>query len=802
MDFLSKAIFKSSSVPYKYSEETRVHGSFADKYPHAWTIYNATSRSDDSPATVFVCDNATVRASSGPSAQVFARHMATKLRTLKLPGIIKFKDFYESPESLTLVTEHVIPLYLYLESHELSDDAIFWGIHTIAKTLALIHNTLSSAHTNIDLGAIYVNDSGEWVLGSFECLASEQEFSQLASAAAKPPGFLGPLFSCLPSISEKDIPRGRTISRRQMLDTAQFADLIAKILADRPRARAAIGAQLLAKLKSTRHLTPSSLDDFLANSPALSDSSQLAQITNALPTLRITDEETILAFLTLLDSAGDKFPHEYLHNQVVPALVDTFNSGRLSASSLHLFSLVIRFSKDMPSTQYKTLVAPLIVKQFAAPDRAVRTSLLQSLPDYIAFMDTRLVSDKVWPSLATGFSDTDPALRELTVRAVFSIASKLSDRILNGDLLRQLAKVQSDSQKEIRANTTILLGKIAPLFSQSTRSAVLVAAFGRALKDPFVQSRLASLRALSACNEYFSIQDTCNKVLGTLAPALVDSDSVVRKEALETFEMYFDKVKEHANELDQKQQQQSGVPTDDSSDQQQQLNQNGGESAAATAGWANWASSLTISVASKAVSAVSSSASSPAPSEDKQQSTTTTTTTTSKSPEPLTSHSSFGQKAVTKTTPSIVRKKLPTTYQPSAADNDAWGSENDDDAWGNGDDDDGDAWGNNDDGNDGNDDNNDTWDSPTTSSTLTSPSRVPPVSRTGPKSPAHNHHGALHLPSHNQVSATHKAPNAFAHAFGTAALQQSTAASRAHSVLAKKQKEKEEEEVEDAWDDF
>lgn len=38
---------------------------------------------------------------------------------------------------------------------------------------------------------------------------------------------------------------------------------------------------------------------------------------------------------------------------------------------------------------------------------------------------------------------------------------QLSDRNINGDLLKYLAKTQNDEQPGIRTNTTICLGKIA-----------------------------------------------------------------------------------------------------------------------------------------------------------------------------------------------------------------------------------------------------------------------------------------------------------------------------------------------------
>lgn len=325
----------------------------------------------------------------------------------------------------------------------------------------------------------------------------------------------------------------------------------------------------------------SKVSSFLANTNVISNS-ELVKISNALPSLKIDGETSFFDFLALTREYGDRFPKPYLHNKVVPLLVECFEIGK---GGIQLLTLIIKLSKDMEVKHFNTIVAPIIVKQFSTNDRAIRVELLQSLPDYIEYLDKRIVSEKIYPPLATGFSDTEPALREQTVRAVFSISPKLTDRILNGDLLRQLAKVQNDSQKEIRANTTILLGKIAPLFTQNTRTAVLVVAFGRALKDPFIESRLASLRALDACDEYFGIQDVCGKILGTLAPALVDNEKKVRDEAFKTFGKYFDKVKSHSLELDEKHKERvidGETPSRVESP--------------AAGGWSNWASSLSINL--------------------------------------------------------------------------------------------------------------------------------------------------------------------------------------------------------------
>lgn len=58
--------------------------------------------------------------------------------------------------------------------------------------------------------------------------------------------------------------------------------------------------------------------------------------------------------------------------------------------------------------------------------------------------------------------DTNPAVREQTIKSVVHLAPKLDYNNLNVEVLRYFAKLQSsDEQGGIRTNTTVCLGKIA-----------------------------------------------------------------------------------------------------------------------------------------------------------------------------------------------------------------------------------------------------------------------------------------------------------------------------------------------------
>lgn len=144
----------------------------------------------------------------------------------------------------------------------------------------------------------------------------------------------------------------------------------------------------------------------------------------------------------------------------------------------------------------------------------------------------------------TGFADIVPVIREATVKSILLIAPKvgpsalalprfesspspapqLNDRILNNDLLRHLAKTQTDPEPGIRTNTCILLGRLSRHLQPSTNRKVLVPAFARALRDPFVHARIAGLMALMATADVYEKEDLAGKVIPAMSICLVDRE--------------------------------------------------------------------------------------------------------------------------------------------------------------------------------------------------------------------------------------------------------------------------------------
>ena len=214
-----------------------------------------------------------------------------------------------------------------------------------------------------------------------------------------------------------------------------------------------------------------------------------------------------------------------------------------------MFASVMKIGVKLSDDDYNLRITPVIIRLFSNPDRAIRVCLLESLPSMIDHLSQKVITDKIFPQMTTGFADLAPLVREQTVKAVLTVITKLSDRIINGELLKQLAKTSNDEQPGIRTNTTICLGKIARNLGANTRQKVLVAAFTRSLRDPFVHARNASLLALAATSDLFGDEDCAMKILPALCPSLIDKEKLVRDQANKTFDIYVQRARKYGASL-------------------------------------------------------------------------------------------------------------------------------------------------------------------------------------------------------------------------------------------------------------
>ena len=247
-----------------------------------------------------------------------------------------------------------------------------------------------------------------------------------------------------------------------------------------------------------------------------------------------------------------------------------------------VFSAIMKIAAKLSDDEFELRMLPVVIRLFNSPDRLMRVCLLDNLYLMIDRIPPKELNSKIFPSMTTGFTDTAPVVREQTVKAVLTVVPKLADRTVNGELLRYLAKTANDEQPGIRTNTTICLGKIARNLGTGSRSKVLIAAFTRSLRDPFVHARSASLMALSATSDLFGEEECASRILPALCMPLIDKEKPVRDQASKTMDIFLQRVRKHAASMPE-----SGFPSDNSTVAGQAVTARiGNQSDTSWAGWA------------------------------------------------------------------------------------------------------------------------------------------------------------------------------------------------------------------------
>ncbi|CAK5281427.1 unnamed protein product [Mycena citricolor] len=530
-----------------------------------WTLYDATKRDDGTQVSVFEYD-CTARRGMLP----IAKNALRKLRTTRHPDVLKFIDAVETETTIHIMTERVRPLQALLNSWSGRDaqereDWLLWGLHRVSVALAFLNDSCASTHGNIRVNSLFISPSGEWRLGGFDLLSNPKEEGAVlytlggqlpeAGAWASPEVKKGGW-----SVIKENEPAAADAYALGLLLHAVFnpshpppATANPPHPPPQPSSRGAIPNSIFPSFKKLLNPNPKgrlTAKGFLAIGMAETGffaNNRLVKVCLGLDNYALSSESDKALLLRTLSETANSFPPEFASFRVLPSLVSALEFGGASAATI--LPLVLRFGKNVSPEDYPNVVLAPLVKLYASPDRGTRMALLDHLPEYADRLDKKTVDTKVFPHLQTGFSDTVAVIREATVRSITLIAPHLSDRILNNELLRFLAKMQSDPEASIRTNTCILIGRLAPTLGYNTKRKVLVPAFSRALKDPFVHARVAGLMAFMATIDCFDIEDLATKVIPNVSSSLIDKEKLVRDQAFKAMELFVKKLESHAAEM-------------------------------------------------------------------------------------------------------------------------------------------------------------------------------------------------------------------------------------------------------------
>ncbi|KAL1612244.1 Nuclear aminoacylation-dependent tRNA export pathway component [Paraconiothyrium brasiliense] len=542
MDFLksavASAISKGPAFGYTFGDRVDIDDSI-------WTLYNGTKREDGSKCSIFSFD-ATVNKSRLP----LARNALRKLRTLRHPGVVKVLDTVETDSYIYIATERLSPLSWHVKRKSLTEETIKWGLHNVAKTLKFVNTEATSIHGCIRPASIFFSESGEWKLGGFDALSSVKEDDSVLPR-------YGSVIPDAHRYMPPEVSKGGWEVIKQnpthAVDSYNFGTLIFEVFngsfqgSDQLGQMKSIPPSIQQSYKRLLNANPKSrmsVGQFLDQGKRIGGFFQtpLIQVTEDIENIGLKSEDERNEVLGKLDEVADDFPADFFKMKVLPELLKSVEFGGGGAK---VFGTVMQIGAKLSDEEYETQITPVVVRLFANPDRAMRVCLLNNLPLMIDHLPQKVVNNQIFPQMVTGFTDIAPVVREETVKAVLVIVPKLSDRVVNGELLRHLAKTANDEQAGIRTNTTICLGKIARNLGANNRAKVLSAAFARSLRDPFVHARNAALMALSATADLFSEEDCASKLLPVMCPSLVDKEKMIRDQAQKTVDIYITRIRKY-----------------------------------------------------------------------------------------------------------------------------------------------------------------------------------------------------------------------------------------------------------------
>ncbi|RKO89272.1 armadillo-type protein, partial [Blyttiomyces helicus] len=497
---------------------------------------------DQTPVTVFIFDAVRDR-----DKLPLARNALKKSRTIRHPDMLRFIEGAETDSQIIIGTEPVEPLDVQLR--DASDpNIISWGLYKIASAIKFLNGDCSMIHGNLRKSSIYTTKSGEWRLAGFELLSSIKEDNPTIVT-------YGGAFPNSSKYTPPEVAKGSWSAVRNnppsAVDSWAFAVIIYEIFNgnfsrpdDLAGQRGSIPQELFSAYRSFLNPNPKARLDLARFSTEASQKrcyfdNDFIQANLFLEQMAIKDTHEKDQFLRKISGSLEAFPVDFCKYKILPELIKALEFGGAGAKAL---TPILKLANKLPQAEFDLSIVPIIVKLFASPDRAIRVTLCENMGHFIEHLDSRTVTDKIFPNMATGFNDSSAIIREHTLKSVLMIIPKLSEKIVNNDLLRYLAKLQQDEEPGIRTNTAICLGKIGKHLNESTRKKVLVPAFLRSLGDPFTPARNAGLLALAATAEFYEGADLANQVVPRLCPLLLDAEKIIRVQALKNIELFLKRL--------------------------------------------------------------------------------------------------------------------------------------------------------------------------------------------------------------------------------------------------------------------
>ncbi|QDZ17689.1 putative protein kinase [Chloropicon primus] len=519
-----------------------------------WTLHDATWKADGTNVSVFKA----VISLSDDAKLNLARNSLKRLRGLKHPSIVSFKDSLESADrsnvTFYIVTERVMTLASFLAMDEMqgnTSEVLAWGLRAVVSGISFLTNECKLVYGSLCYNSVFVSHTLDWKLGIFDLLS---EHAGMDKAMDPQPFVQG-----LPLVSAQYLPGEVHKKEWQLVKDGPAWGIdawgLGCFMQELFKGSTMAAVSELRDLQSIPKGLQGDYQRLLSSQPhkrlnpaqLLQRNSffrtKLSDIVVFLDNLLLKEEVERNRFFRSLKQALRSLPSFLIQRKILPACLSVVEFGNVSTPALQAILDLVECVGD--EKYFETGVLPFILKLLASPDVSVRLLLLQSVEKFITLLSATTIEKQFYPAMQSYFKDPDPRIRDQTIKCMSLLAPKMNQKILNSSLLQHLAQLQRDPEAAIRTNTTVLISKISQFLGEASCKRILLNAFTRVLNDPVATVRNAGILALKETSQYYSEEDIARKLIPTLAPLVTDPDPSISVSSFQCLEKNFEVLKNY-----------------------------------------------------------------------------------------------------------------------------------------------------------------------------------------------------------------------------------------------------------------
>ncbi|CAL9730170.1 cytoplasmic export protein 1 [Monosporozyma unispora] len=528
-----------------------------------WDLYEGTRKRDSYPVTIFKGKIVPNGSGMGSEVNELILHAAHMSKVIRVPGVCPVLDVFDETGSddIFVITEVVQPLQPQLNSHNINSQGIMLGLSDLFRLFEIIDPLFIMG--NLSTSNIYVDKNGSWVMFGLECCFDKAKnkfdpykfkdyvrvWNQFCNDGTARGGeeleptmidniLLGQLITQLFTLAQVNVPRN-------------WKSLITSITQGKLSMKG-----FISKMKQTSNW----------------QQDEMMSIYEELKELNIkTDKDKLLLmkrFENHYISCPDKqqfqgLTNGFINNLIIPEItstlkwitsvengLQTYNNSLVKLLTILLDLIIHQDIKIENGFKLNNEIKELIYLTFKFSDRQIRFILLIYLPKLLTLFPNKTFdfSNRIFNFFLQGMLDTDKSLRLQTLKTIPYILDEITERQLNNEILRSIAKTQVDPEEAIRTWTILIIVKISNrLTGISNRDNVLATIYTKSLKDPNIKTKLAALYGLKMSVDIFHVDVIANKVMSVIAPGLLDKDRIIRVKAKELFNIYLKKLETEAD---------------------------------------------------------------------------------------------------------------------------------------------------------------------------------------------------------------------------------------------------------------